>query len=289
MRPVTDAGHWVELSCRGARLGGGFLVTPEYAVTAFHCIRGIDADRDLLDVALSGEAVVPGRVREHSSGADLVLIDILEPPDHGTVAFPGLDRAVAGEPWSAPYRPGDSDPRLAGTVMSESMTYRCERGSLIEALQLGCTAHLSEYSGYSGGPVQRDAPGKDEAVLGMMLEQYPDRQDPERYSNVLFAATVSEVLRAFSTFEAINLVNMLTADHAKPRDSSSGKAVPGSAPIGRSASRPVLRSRTARTEYLLTTLDEWGKRGLVDPMAVPGLQRDVIQRLIDSDWADENE
>lgn len=168
--------------------------------------------------------------------------------------------------------------------MSESITYRCERGSLIEALQLGCTAHLSEYSGYSGGPVQRDAPGKNEAVLGMMLEQYPDRQDPERYSNVLFAATVAEVLRAFSTFEAINLVNMLNADHAKHQDSSTG-----SAPIGRPASRPVLRSRTARTEYLLTTLDEWGKRGLVDPLAVPELQRDVIQRLIDSDWADENE
>jgi hypothetical protein len=50
----------------------------------------------------------------------------------------------------APYRPGTAYSYLSGDVHGP-VTYQCEGGGIIQALQLSCMQHPGDYSGYSGG------------------------------------------------------------------------------------------------------------------------------------------
>ena len=156
---MTGSDYWIEISQHGARLGAGFLLTRRYALTAFHCLRELPSDDEQLELSFAGGEVGPGRVHERSPEADLALIDILKPHE-SPVVLPNADRASRGDSWSAPYRPGPSDPYLSGDVLSGGMPYVCEAGNSIEALQLDCSQHLGDYSGYSGGPVERYTGGE---------------------------------------------------------------------------------------------------------------------------------
>ena len=284
--------YWIEISQHGTRLGAGFQLTRRYAVTASHCLRGLTSD-ELLELSFAGGEVGPGRIHERSPESDLALIDIVKPRE-SSVVLPSADRACRGDSWAAPYRPGPSDPYLSGEVLNGGMSYRCEAGNLIEALQLGCSERLGDYSGYSGGPVERPAEAGDPVVLGVLLEQYPDRECPSRSSDVLFAATVAEILRRFDSFNVGHLLKVLTAD-SKPSQGDRPD-IPATTDaldplmtsdesslslVGRS-----LQSRLAETSSLLDALHEWGKSGVLDPMDVSMLKMQVVRRIIDSDGGD---
>ena len=293
---MADAECWVELSCRGSRLGAGLLLTNHFAVTAFHCIRGIEGADERLDVSFSTGEVVPGRVYESSPEADLALVDILRPRE-SPIVLPSADRADKGDLWSAPYRPSTSDPYLSGEVLSQAIKYRLETGHDVEALQLECSQHLGDYAGYSGGPVQRSVTGKDLVVLGVMLEQYPDRQAGDRASNVLFAATIAEVLRRFGAFNVGHLLKVLTGAEAPPAErpgaADTGTAVPTATGISAdpavSGRGQSLDSRIAAAESLIAVIRDWGMSGVLDPMSVSGITAQVARRLVDTDWAGADE
>jgi hypothetical protein len=263
---VAGTDYWVNISQHGTQLGVGFLLTPRYALTAFHCLRDVTPDDERVELEFADGDVIHGRIHERSPGADLALIDILKPRG-STIMPPTADRATRGDKWSAPHRPSKADPCLSGHVLSDPVTYRCEAGNDIEALQLGCSEHLGDYSGYSGGPVERCSPGKHSALLGVLLEQYLDRQAVERASNVLFAATIAEVWRCFDSFNVTHLMGVLSAG--------------GSAS---EASGRVLESFLADADSLLCWIRELGRCGVLDPMAVPVLNMRVVQKVIDSDW-----
>lgn len=286
---MASADYWVEISQQGRRLGGGFILTRHHVLTAFHCLQGSDPDDENVELSFASGDVVPGQVCERAVGADLVLINIVKPRD-STLALPKADRAGRGDTWTAPYRPSTADPYLSGNVLSGAMAYRCESGIEIEALQLGCSQRLGDYSGYSGGPVERQITGGDPALLGVLLEQYPDRQATERASDVLFAATIAEALRRFDCLGVGHLLGILSASGRMQKNDSPAEvshrqngtdSIQEPDFLGR-----ALDSRIATMNSVLAALHEWGTSGVLDPLDVSDLKRRAAQRFVDSNWVD---
>ncbi len=292
---MGNTDYWVEISRRGTRLGAGFLLNRHHVLTAFHCVRGPYSGDEHLELSFACGEVSPGRVCERSSGADLALLDILQPSE-SILILPNADRADRGDSWSAPYRPGPGDPYLSGDVLSGAMRYRCEAGHEIEALQLGCSQGLGDYSGYSGGPVERHVIDRPPALVGVLLEQYPDRQAAGRASNVLFAATIAEALRRFDCLGVAHLLKVLSAANGASEEcfltSTSRQGDPAGLGGAQEAPRPgsgsSLESRIAAARSILDALYEWAATGVLDPMHVSELQLRVVQRLVDSNWADDD-
>jgi Trypsin-like peptidase domain len=281
---VAGTDYWIEIFQQGTRLGAGFLLNQHHALTAFHCVRSAEPGQ-YLELSLATGEQIPGRVCEHARGADLALIDLLKPRE-STLVTPSADIADRGDKWSAPYRPSTGDPYLSGDVLEGKITYRCEAGLHIEALQLGCSERLGDYSGYSGGPVERLVTGREPSLLGILVEQFPDRQAPGRASDVLFAATIAEALRRFNCLGVGHLVNVLYADEQTP-----WKCRPaGEAQLSDTASpgsRVPVESRITAADSIVETIREWARSGVLDPAQVSELTLRVALRLVDSNWADD--
>lgn len=281
---MAGTDYWIEIFRQGTRLGAGFLLNQHHALTAFHCIRTAEAGGHLELLFATGEKI-PGRVCERARGADLALIDLLKPRE-STLITPSADMASRGDKWSAPYRPSTGDPYLSGDVLEGKIAYKCEAGLEIEALQLGCSERLGDYSGYSGGPVERHVTGREPSPLGILVEQFPDRQAVSRASDVLFAATIAEALRRFNCLGAGHLMKVLDADEQIP-----WRCVPASEPelsqLPPPGSRASVESRIAAANSIIETLREWARSGVLDPVQVNELAWRVASRLVDSNWADD--
>ena len=102
------------------------------------------------------------------------------------------------------------------------ITYRCEAGLEIEALRLAVPSSWG-LLGILRRPGRRYAPGREPSLLGILVEQFPDRQAPGRASDVLFAATIAEALRRFNCLALGHLVNVLYADEQTPWKCSSSR------------------------------------------------------------------
>lgn len=284
--------YWVEIFQHGARLGAGFLLTRCYAVTASHCLAGMEPGDDRVDVLFATDETLPGRVYRRSPEADLALIDI--PKTDGNTTVPIADQADIGEKWRSPYRPSISHAYLSGKIAAALVEYQCEGGGTIEAMQLGCSQSLGDYSGYSGSPVERNLASAGKAVLGILVEQYPEQYPnprlPGRASTVLFAATIAEVFRRFECFDVSHLLNILDPPRAKAstEPSSARAPVQEESPTlnrpenekNRSAPRSI-RSRIKSVGSKLEALDDWQKRGLLGELDVSALRLQTIQYLID--------
>lgn len=284
--------YWVEIRRCGTRLGAGFVLTRHYVLTASHCLRSVESDAEHLELAFAGGGVSPGRIRERAAGADLALIDILKPHENASV-LPHADRAERGDKWFAPYRPSACDPYLSGDVLNEAILFQCAAGSEIQALQLSCAQRLGDYAGYSGGPVERRVSNGTSALLGVLLEQYPDRRSAERASDVLFAATIAEAVRCFNYLDVEHLLKILSGDNEtldrrlstpdtrtrRVRRLRHEQHVPDS---GTST-----ESRIAYANSLIDLFREWAASGALNPLDVPILTQQVAQRLIKSRWVGE--
>ena len=205
--PLTDAAarskYWVELSYNDHVLGGGLLVQRGGVIlTAAHCLRDLPAGEDQLSATLGTGQEFNVRVEEVVDW-DLALLVAVD-PNECDVPPPHTDACRSKDAWYAPYRPSVTDPHLDGLVMSEECAYGLTDGTEVTALQLGVNQLLGSYSGYSGGPVEADANGRPRLV-GVLLEQYPDRSDPKRSSNVLFAARIQQAIMQFRRFDIENL------------------------------------------------------------------------------------
>jgi hypothetical protein len=286
---VGSADYWVEISQQGRKLGAGFVVTRHYVLTAFHCLRSIDPDDELVELSFASGEVAPGRLYESAPEADLALIDLLKPRDRKFEPL-SADRARQGDAWFAPYRPRRDEPHLAGDVVSGAMAYRCETGHEIEALQLNCSQGIGNYSGYSGGPVERRGSRPRPSLIGVLLEQYPDRR-ADRASGVLFAATIAEAARRFNYLGVAHLIEIMTApDGPEPEQPPVQKPGrhdaygPAQASAGQ-ASRQSVEPLIAKANSLLAALEEWGASSTLSPLDVSMLKRRVVRRLVDGDWA----
>lgn len=278
--------YWVEISQHGRRLGAGFLLAKRFVLTALHCLNGCTDDTDKVDLSFATGDKVPGFVCERARGADLALIALSE---SGTcpVSVPFPDRCAAGDSWRAPYRPSIADPYLSGAVQHGSVRYQCEGGEPIEALQLGCEEPVGDYSGYSGGPVERNQEAVGRTVLGVLIEQYPDRQIPGRASGVLFAATIAEALARFDYFDVWHLYGALCPQHDEHRPQPpSGEVRPARRVpfVARAGDHlvdvtPADRWKAAG-DRMFAVLKEWAESGLLDQAQIAMLNYQIAEAFI---------
>ena len=262
--------YWVRISQRGTALGGGFILTPHLALTAAHCLKHMYAEDEDVELTLGTGEEIPGRVCELAAVADLALIVVLKPFDRSW-ELPCVDLAVHGDTWIAPYRPGISDPQLQGQVVSGAVSFRCAAGAEIEALQLTCSQHVGSFYGYSGGPIQRHHGDAKPTLFGVLLEQYLDRQDGNRVSDVLFAATMREVLRRFRYLGMGHLLNVLSEDETVPDEHSAVRAPRPTATPGPSLKPDLplpdqgVESRIADADSRIRAIQAWTASGVLSP------------------------
>ncbi|MEV0123219.1 trypsin-like peptidase domain-containing protein [Streptomyces sp. NPDC050703] len=292
---MKGTGYWVDLYQAQQRLGGGFLLTRRFVLTALHCLRGLAIDESV-GIELADGNRVSGRVCREDKEADLALVEI-GAGHQVTLPIPTADVARDGDRWRGPYRPAAHEARLSGRVSAGSAPYLCVGGATIEALQLTAEQHLGDYSGYSGGPVEGvgNRGTQPPAVVGILIEQAPDRAAEARAANVLFAATIREAIRRFDHLDVVHLIDVLRPpsldDHQEP---ASGPAHPdprGDHPPAPTRDRgpeqparaSVTPARFVGTEALLLQLDAWAQRSLIDPSQIAELKFMAVKALIDGE------
>jgi hypothetical protein len=277
---MSEAGYWVNISRGGSQLGAGFLLVGCYVVTTYHCLaRGVqEADDADVEVRLAHGEMLRGRVHRLSPAADLALIDVPGLSERGPVS-PHPDRASAGQAWRNPYRPSIGHAFLSGMIDALPVSYLCEGGDAVEAMQLRCEQDLGDYSGYSGSPIEGKGPEGDTKLFGILIEQYPEHfptsSGPRPASKVLFAVMLSEVARRF--FHSDLLLDLLPSssvdEAARPRRDDSKF-------LATDWARKDAQSRTAFVDVALRALDEWQKSGLVDALHITALKVQVIERYL---------
>jgi hypothetical protein len=253
--------YWVKLRHGSRVLGVGFYITRRYLLTADHCLRRLpDGESEVALVHADGSEAA-GSVCERLDEADLALISLIGKPQ---VVPPSVQTCASGDKWRTPSRPTPSDPHLRGVVEEPSAEFKCVGGSQVEALQLRTDVDLGSYSGYSGSAVERVVP--EPGLAGVLQEQYMDRHDRTRATNVLFAITMREALERFSDY----------FDN------------PGLGPVLRQAGTRHA-SRTADVADVLAThtavLEEaadWQARGLMGPNEVHMIQVNVARSIVEA-------
>lgn len=274
---MDEAGYCVNIWRGDRRLGAGFLLFGSYVLTAHHCLRGASPETEGVQVEFADGTLLPGRVHRRCPPADLALIDV--PKDGRGPNIPRGGRARAGQAWKNPYRPSPSHASLSGLVHEPHVSYKCQGGDSIEALQLGCQQDLGDYAGYSGSPIEGNAADGQQKLFGVLIEQYeshyPDSSAPRAATTVLFAATLSEVLRRFDCFDTAHLLDLLPSSPdsgTKPRGANNSPAEAAD------SARHSAESHLEIADAQIRALAAWVADGLLNEQHGTALTLQVIER-----------
>ena len=261
---MADVEYRVVISLGSRRLGAGVLLTRRFVLTALHCLRRLQLD-DVVCISLSTGQQVDARYCDRVERADLALLEVLS-PDLVPFRLLDSDRARLGDLWQSTYTPEENDPRLGGDVADPARAYLCVGGERITALQLNCGQILGDYAGYSGSPVERRTLRRSPALLGIIFEQYPDRQAPRRYANVLFAATILEAMDRFAALGIESTLEELRPDDDRDRPASL---------------RSDARASVKAMDIAFTELEQWRSEGRMSPLEVYERKLNISLDVID--------
>jgi hypothetical protein len=272
---MDSSPYWFELSSQGKVLGGGFLLTRKYGITATHCLTPLGVDPKLgedsqadvvVDIDL-GMEFVGANARVSEVRGDLTLLEIVHPARRRLTA-PAIGAAESGESWVAPYRPSSDFPKLSGKVSDSDIEYTCRDGERVQALQLVVEQSIGQHHGYSGGPVSRVSDLGQECALGVLLEQFPDLSTERRASNVLFAATMAGVFRAFIAFDRVDVSSNGARDGRRPSapDTSAlrERAMEETRVSDAMGTLETVRRKLVVADETLRWAKEWARDGLLD-------------------------
>lgn len=258
--------YWVHISRGGNWLGAGFLLLGSYVLTAHHCLGKDEPGSEDVKVEFETGEVLPGRIHRRCPAADLALIDVPE-SGRGPV-IPRAGRPSVGERWRSPYQPSRSDVFLSGMIDAVHGSYQSAAGDCVEAMQLGCKQDLEDYSGYSGSPIESDGSQDDRRLFGVLIEQHPKHfpagREPRAAAPVLFAATMTEVMRRFDCFSLDHLMDLL------PSSSADDAPAPGALPVS------DVRSDIDAADEKIRALYAWFAGGLLDEQEFTALKVKVI-------------
>lgn len=277
---------WARVARDGVDRGGGVLLAPRQLLTASHCVQGVKIgdSETRLQVTVADRAPVHAVLQARAESADLALLKLSHSLG-SAVRLPVASRGRRGDKWFAPSRPSKTDPELAGDVVGPIL-YDCQSGGRIDAVQLTTQSLLGDYAGYSGGPVFT-TPEDRHNVIGVLIEQYPDRTDPDRFTNTLFAAAIDGAMDQFETLQTAYLLRMLRDhdhDHATAKRDEEYRAALDRLvkPIG---------DDTVEKRHVRTVLSWLDTAGAVDP-EVRGLHQALVNKWVlehsDKDDAEED-
>lgn len=254
--------YWVAISQGGVLYGAGFFVTRHFVVTSVGCLPGVGLGSEVELRTAEGRGLL-GVVDEIAEDVGLALIHVVVPAraDYPT---PRADRAVKGESWRAPYRPGPAHPPLSGTVddvVSPCRRTEADRALSVLELTVGEQLGLVAADGYAGGPVERHGAGQQDAVLGVLLETESARGLRGDEGSPLAAGDIGGVIDAFDGLNPHRLLGLLregvpTAVTEEPPER------PEVAPDG--SRRAEVAAATDAAEFGLRKFRDWAAEGIVD-------------------------
>ncbi|WP_326686495.1 serine protease [Streptomyces sp. NBC_01795] len=258
--------HWVHLYESDTYLGAGFLITPGFVLTALHCLRGLSSDEAALTLELPDGRRLPGRKCDAVKERGLALVTVEGAHGHRLAAAPRTDTPRPKVAWNCRYRPPQETAHLSGRVTHAPIAHRCVEGGELEVMQLQVDQLLGSFAGYSGGPVEAGEQERGERpVVGILLEQQLNRQDPGAGRNVLFAATVRYAMEVFPHFGVEHLRALVAAPRSGPARSAADipppRARPGNEDILSDAGRVLASLRQWEESGLITAADAEEGRG----------------------------
>lgn len=195
-------------------LGSGFLLHSSWAVTANHCVRRL-AIGDPIDLTDADDTRFEGVLHSRSENSDLALIRVPE-PRHGE-RIPPPSQAIDNAFWRGPCRPTKSDPLLTGTITAAGTEFVCVGGEQIAAVQLLSHQQLDDYTGYSGSPIQQEESDHTITLVGLLIQQYLSSFEPDRATNVIWAADIHTVIKTFAENLEASVLDLLANPEDKRR------------------------------------------------------------------------
>ncbi|MET9383678.1 hypothetical protein ABZY09_22075 [Streptomyces sp. NPDC002928] len=246
-------GHWVRIAEAGVHLGAGLQVTQVYVLTALHCLRDVSSEGAVLELTLSDGQALTGRVCDEDSEVDLAVIVIERASRYRLPLPPPMDWPRPSVRWQGMYEPPGRVAKLSGIVSHAPIEYRSAAGGVFTGLQLTAEQDLRDFSGYSGSPVDTDPVEETEErpVVGILMEQVYEHEDPNRGSNVLIAASVRYAMGLFPSYFG----------DGRPCDGAPARRTP--CPGDGDPAEPTARKAAREAEVVLTALKEWEQSELI--------------------------
>jgi hypothetical protein len=269
---------WFRITHEGKLLGGGLIVTRMFGVTAAHCLASLmpseGPNGGHIEVSVNlelGDEFPDATGRLIGVRNDLALLEI-QHPNRDRLGYPIPAQASEGDAWRAPYRPSEQFPVLTGKVDAPNATYQLMDGASIPALQLLVDQQIGDHHGYSGGPVAAFSEFEREQILGILIEQFPNRVT-RLASNVLFAAAISTVFESFEAFDYIpDPRESLSRESGGPSRHGQSMTDRGSPGQGASVST---QERLRDLDLFVRTVHSWKLDGVIDDVDM-----DVFKLLI---------
>ncbi|WP_371668412.1 hypothetical protein OG985_12585 [Streptomyces sp. NBC_00289] len=269
--------YWVAISQDGVLYGAGFFVTRHFVVTSAGClpVAGLGSEVELRTAEGRG---LRGVVDEIAEDVGLALVHVVVPArvDYPT---PRADRAVKGDSWRAPYRPGPAHPPLCGTVedvLSPCRRTDADRALSILELTVGEQLGLVGANGYAGGPVERHETGRQETVLGVLLEAEYARGIRGDQGSPLVAGDIGGVIDAFDGLNPHRMLGLLT--ERDPAAMAVETPDPPETPDG--SRRDEVAAVMDAVEFGLRKFRDWAAEGIVDERDLPPYQIAMLDVVV---------